>query len=227
MDSSIFMPEVYLYKTIKMILRLVREDYNSTTDKTKTILYHYFKKGVLDDSLNLETFDYYTQAINLFTQKKEVEVYMGYNMEVAAMGCVHILLPSESMKPLTIGSDQNYKDPIVSLNEAEEEVVQNVYTQVFDTTYQLMCTSENTFEVLLIYNILKGGMLSLIDHMELLGFRDPKFGGQDINIQSDLVPPHIFHRAFTVSFFYENSVPEIFKKKLIKNFTASGFPSEG
>lgn len=222
-NNAILMPDVIIYKTLKSIFNIVKKDYDDAPDKEKTILYDIFGKDENDNVLEFETFNYFNQAVEIFVLKQP-QINIGYNMEVSAMGCVHILLPSETGKDLNIGASENYQD----YDEDGEDVDGNpsrykeIYNQMYDTTYNLMITSENTFEVILIYNLLKASFIALNAHIELAGLRLPKVSGQDVNIQSDLVPTHIFHRSLMLNFQYECNVSDFFYKTMVRNFNITG-----
>lgn len=217
------MPEVLLYDTLNGIMKIIKEDW-ANNPKEETMLSHFFNLDENERPIKWESFNFFEQAEELFINQS-VNIFMGYNMEAAKTGCIHILLPSESGKPLSIGADEGSEDPVVTFDGMENEYQQAVFSNKFDANYQLLITSENTLEVILIYNFLKAVMLSLNPHLELAGLRDMKMGGQDINMQTDLVPTHIFHRAFTMTFWYEVFVPSVFRKRLIKNFASTGIIS--
>lgn len=216
---SILMPEIVLYNTIKSIFNIVKDDFKEQQNEKDSILYHFFKGDDNREELQLESFNYYEQAKDLFLRNNSVNVSIGYNMEVASLASVHIMLPSESGRPLGLGADENY---IGYAEQTRENIEQAILTEVFDANYNLIITSVNTLEVLLIYNFLKASFVSLYSHIELSGLRLPKLSGQDIQLQPDLVPPNIFHRGLGISFVYEMHVPDIMRKRLIKNFKITG-----
>ncbi len=222
-SNGLIMPEVLLYDTLNGIMKLIKEDWVNNP-KEETMLSHFFNKDENERLIKWETFNFFTQAEELFINQS-VQVFLGYNMEVAKTGCIHILLPSETGNPLNIGADEGANDPEISTDDMANEYYQGRYTKRFNATYQLMITSENTFEVILIYNFLKACFISLNAHLELAGIRDIKIGGADVNLDSSQIPTHIFHRAFTVSFWYDVSVPSIFRKRLIKTFASTGIIS--
>jgi hypothetical protein len=222
-NNAIIMPEVILYKSLKSIFEIVKKDYNDNVDKEKTLLYSLFGKDENGDLLNFEEFEYFKQSIETFVLKTP-QVNLGYNLEVANLGCVHILLPAENGSPLSIGGDEGY---VPNQVDEAQGIFREVFAQKFDTTYNLLISSENTFEVVLIYNLLKASFLALNAHFELAGLRLPKVSGQDLNVDSNLVPTHIFHRSLMVNFFYELIVPNFFYRSLVKEFTISGIANNG
>ena len=217
-SPAILMPEIVLYNTINSILDIVRSDFNNN-QLQDTILFHYFGKTECGDNVNWETFNYLEQAKELFVNKNKIQVNLGYNMSVSDIACIHIMLPSETGQPLGIGADENY---IGYQENKHSDTMQAIFTEMFDATYNLIITSESTMEVLLIYNFLKASFISLYTHIELSGLRLPKISGQDIQLQNDLVPPHIFHRSLGLNFKYEVHVPDILRKRMIKDFNITG-----
>lgn len=217
-SPAVLMPEVVIYKTLMAMFSIVRKDFEENPLED-TILHSYFGIDECGNPLQWESFNYFEQAKQLFIDNNKIQVNLGYNMEVSDVPCVHIMLPNESGRPFGIGADENY---LGSAAQQQAGVRQEIFTKLFDATYNLIITSENTLEVLLIYHFLKAAFISLHAHVELSGLRLPKISGQDIQLQSDLVPPHIFHRGFGLSFVYEVHVPDIMRKRMIKEFKVTG-----
>lgn len=217
---EVIMPEIIIYNTLNSIFQIVKDDFaeNSLED---TILYTFFGQDSNQKEVAWETFNYFDQAQELFINRG-VEITLGYNMETASMGCIHILLPQETGRPFSLGADENYQQNYVENVRPGQANYFPTYSMTYDSNYNLMITSDNTMEVLLIYNFIKASFIALNAHIELSGLRLPKFGGQDVNLQSDLVPPHIFHRSFNLSFFYEVIVPDLFSRRIIKKFKIAG-----
>src|ERR1035438_7103055 len=93
--EAIIMPDMILYKFLKSIFNIIKKDFQGQEDASKTILYSFFGKDEFGNDLEFETFNYFKQAKATFIVR-DINVYIGYNLETAAMGCVHILLPSET-----------------------------------------------------------------------------------------------------------------------------------
>jgi hypothetical protein len=113
-----------------------------------------------------------------------------------------------------IGADEGYINDM----ESDDTLHRGYFTQVYETTYQIMITSNNSAEVNIVYNILKSMLLMLNEHLELMGLRLPSLSGNDIVIQDDLTPVPIFHRVLNLSFTYEHVVPKLLKDVVAKNF---------
>lgn len=216
---SVILPEIVLYNSLKSILKVVKDDFHNN-QLEDTIIYACFAKDENGNNIQIENFNYLEQAIAIFANRdREMEISLGYNMQVSGQASIHILLPSEQGKSLLIGASENYQ-PNVARDNGNQIAEQ--FSNSYDATYQLMITSENSAEAILIYHFLKAVMLSLYYHFELSGLRDPKWSGQDVSIQQDLIPTHIFHRALGITFWYEVTIPNMITKKLISGLQITG-----
>lgn len=210
-------PEVIIYNLLNSILKLVKDDFAKESEED-TILYDFFAKGENNQDLAFENFNFLYQAKEIFIEKTP-SINIGYNLEVAAMPSVHILLPSENGNNLMIGADEGYQD---FKQKSDGTSFKKIFTQSFESVYNLLITSENSMQVIMLYNFLKYCLISLNAELELAGLRLPKLSGQDLNMQSNLIPTHIYHRSLLFSFLYEINVESLFYEKFIKNFKVTG-----
>lgn len=198
------LPEFVLFNLVKSAFSSLKAEYLGTPDKTTTLLYHMFHGS------SFEKFDYYEQAVELFTRIKThprcLETRLFFDASRAEMPTVHLSLPGESSGEDGIGVDEGYVDPI--FNEADQ-TYRPVYTRLFNASYNLIITSDNTFEVLVIYHALRAMIISMTDYISMNGLINMKLGGQDLQINSELVPVGIFFRAITIDVKYEVSIPKL------------------
>lgn len=213
---AIIIPEMIIYNFLNAFLKNIKEDLKNNDEKA-TILYTAFAVDECGNELNLENYKYYEQLKDIIL-KREVTVSLGYNLQVASQLAIHIILPGETGDHVTIGADEGYQEGF----HKDEDNFYETKTRKYNTSYNLMITSENSTEVILFYHLLKVMFLSCIDQLEFMGLRDPKDSGQDVTIQTDLVPPNIFHRVLSLSFFYEVTVRDFLAKAIIKNFKITG-----
>lgn len=218
-------PELILQYTIKSIVDLINEDWDSTEKKEDTILYDLFYKDDNGFPMVMNKFNYLDQAKSIFLRSsgdpRKLQVTVGYNIERNGLPTIHILLPQENESDKGIGMGAGYQPDFI---DEEEGIFSETFTNVFKSTYNLMITSDNSSEAILIYHALKNVLFSIFEHFELMGLRDPKFGGQDLQFNNDLVPPTVFHRNLLISFFYETTVKSILRQKLIKSLSIVGTP---
>ena len=217
MSQGILLPEFVIHKTLVAIVEMLRADLaEHAADDTQSLLYKILGTDEQGKPLQLNLYNVFKQAKKIIQTKNNLSVNFGYNQEVAQIISLHILLPSEQGK-MAIGVDEGYlSDDIVE--DGEKTRVQNYYTQMYDSTYQIMITSNNSAEVNVVYNILKSMLLMLVPQLELMGLRLPTLSGNDVVMQDDLVPVPLFHKVINLSFTYEHNVPQMVQQLVAKNF---------
>ena len=217
MSQGILLPEFVIHKTLVAIVKMLRSDLaEHAADDTQSLLYKILGTDEQGQPLQLNLYNVFKQAKKIIQTKNNLSVNFGYNQEVAQIISLHILLPSEQGK-MAIGADEGYlSDDIVE--DGEKTRVQNYYTQMYDATYQIMITSNNSAEVNVVYNILKSMLLMLVPQLELMGLRLPTLSGNDVVMQDDLVPVPLFHKVINLSFTYEHNVPQMVQQLVAKNF---------
>lgn len=219
---AILIPEIVLYNLLEAIFEAIRVDFHNHTDERDTLLYSYFG----DIKAHKNKYKWFDQAKDLFLREEDhprkIEVEMFFNSERARIPTVHITLPGEQATGDGIGVDEGYQ-------EAEfydkDLTFRHVRTRMFDAQYQILITSDNTLEVQMLYNFVRGMLISIFDKVELAGLRNPKLSGQDLRLDSSLIPEHIFVRALGIHCQYEVDVPEYFTSEMIANILASGKPT--
>lgn len=214
----LIIPEVIFQKLINQMIKVIKDDYNSKTNKPETLLYVMFKEDDYGEEVKLDDMEFYKSAIDLFVtanleRSRNLEVSIGYNLNRQGCPTIHVMLPNESPGLAGIGANEGYEDHII---DQQRRMRIPVYTGSTQVTYNLIITSENMNEVLIIYHWLKAMSLSMTYQFELRGFKNVVFGGSDLNISEDLVPPNIFHRNFNVSFTYDFSSPDVLNESFAR-----------
>lgn len=218
MSQGILLPEFVIQRTLVTIVKMLRDDLEENKgDETKSLLYKILGLDEQGQALKLNLYDVFKQAKKIVQTKQNLSVNFGYNQEVANIISMHILLPSEQGS-MTIGADEGYLEDDVFDDDGNKIGVQQYYTQTYESTYQIMITSNNSAEVNVVYNILKSMLLMLVPHLELMGLRLPTLSGNDIVMQDDLVPVPIFHKVLNLSFKYEHNVPKLTQERIAKQF---------
>lgn len=218
MSQGILLPELVIHRTLVTIVKMLRDDLEENRgDETQSLLYKILGVDERGQSLKLNLYDVFKQAKKIVQTEQNLSVNFGYNQEVANIISMHILLPSEQGS-MTIGADEGYLEDDILDGNGNKIGVQQYYTQTYESTYQIMITSNNSAEVNVVYNILKSMLLMLVPHLELMGLRLPTLSGNDIVMQDDLVPVPIFHKVLNLSFKYEHNVPKLTQERIAKQF---------
>lgn len=216
-------PEVILYNFLKAIIAVVNDDYNAATNKNESILGLFFETDDYENPIVINTFNFFNSAVGILIKNvdsvRKLTINLGYNLERLATPTIHILLPTENPGGFTgIGQGEGYSqedfDPITGISSL-------THTSTYNATYNLMITSDNSTEVLVIYNFLKGMFEMFYQQLELMGLRLSEQSGADIQFDSSFVPPNIFHRNFILNFKYESSYKKLFTGNTITKVEAA------
>jgi len=212
-------PEFIIFSFIESLLDYVKKDIRDNTDKTKTIIYYLF------NDTKFQNFDFYKSALEFLTREadhpRQIQVRMGFDSSRASLPTIHITLPSERSGQQGLGLDEGYEDNEVDITEGKESPI---YIRTYDCQYSLILTSENVLEITLLYNLLKGLLISSLDILELNGLRNIKLSGQDMQLSENIVPVNVFARGLMLDFFYEVFVKKLLPNNLINHLTFQGTP---
>lgn len=202
-------PELTLNQTLKAFKGALVEDL-TTQPKEQTILYDFYG-GVIDNGI-----DYFEQAEELFSRGKdnerEVQIRGTYERDKSSLPSVFITLPSEESGSANgIGFDRGFKSP--EFNEDLGEISE-FNSRSFNTTYDLIITSNSTLEVKLLYYTFRSLLISLIDEFELSGFQNLVISGGDLEPDAE-VTPIVYRRVIRLNFMYTDDIRVFTKNKLI------------
>jgi hypothetical protein len=235
MDQLVVIPEFILFNIINRCLNYLRTDYANQTDKNLSFL------NMVLNGNSIERYDLATQAKKVFIDNDEtndrfLEVHMMFNMQREGLPTIHLTLPSEQTQTggNGIGSDEGYKDPVcIDTTYNDDETIKEngwaapVYTRRFQSTYNIVITSDNSNEVILIYHTLRALLISLIPSISLEGLENVAFGGQDVQLYQGMANKNMYIRAISVTLQYDTSAPNIFHKNFVNDMTAKGKLIEG
>jgi hypothetical protein len=231
----ITIPEYILLDHVEKAIKYLRDDYAAQTDPDKSYL-----RRVLYDN-RIQRYDLIEQAESVFIQEidnpRYLEVDLMWNMQRDGLPTIHITLPSEQthVGGNGIGTDEGYRENIFEESVYDEETnelitqgsITPIYTRRYQSVYNIVITSDNSNEVILIYHTLRALLISLIRSLSEAGLQNIAFGGQDVQLYGGIVPKNIYMRAITVSLQYETSALSIFPQPLFNNLIANGVPVNG
>lgn len=220
-------PEVIIEKGLNDFLIFLNEDIKKINDgeTNKSWLFNLLKNE--DDSLiKFDNYEFFKQSLTVFKQKesdKNLSINIGYNLKRAELPTIHILMPSDNVISKGIGERIGYQE-----NKNIGDETSEIMSELTNSNYFLLITSPNINEVLLIYYVIKAGLIAMFEYYEQSGFNNVMIGGADVQIQPDLVPAHIFHRSMSLTFSYDFNVPSLKFQKIIRgtNLKPTGIPIE-
>lgn len=217
-NDLIKVPEFLIFDTLKNILKYIKDDYTEAVNKNDSFLLQ-----IIHD-LGLQRYKYDKQAIAVFVKESDdpraLTVEMMLNMKKIGPPTIHVTVPSDSNAQNAIGGSQNSFQDIVYYEGTKE--YRNTFSRRLRTTLSLVITSDNSNEVVLIYHIVRALLISLQNHLALLGLENLTFGGQDLSLMSDKIPPNMYFRALNLGIEYQTSSLDLSKQRYFIDILADG-----
>lgn len=210
---AIIIPEIILINIVDSLLNKVKVDFEENQNNntpTQSLLYCYF------NGLTHYKKDYYIEAVDLFTREvghpRIIDTRLFFDAGRAIIPTIHITMPSDQtgQNSLSFGESGSH------VKAREDGSYSNIYERRFDSQYQIVCTSDNHSEVLLMYHLLRAGMISVSDTISFEGLENLKISGQELKINPEIAPNHIFMRSLSVTFSYNVEVPVWWTNDLIQ-----------
>ena len=186
-----------------------------TTDKENTLLWDMFGDLEFD---NMNYFDVMANIlINRYnSEKRKLTINLGYDQARVNFPIISILLPNEENNPKFTGKTSDRR---VYGNQ-----VADILHNAFDSVYNLLITSNNQNEVIVVYNFLKVIILAGQNQFQLKGLQNPYVSGRDITMDTEINPMMLFHRTVGLSIFYESEMREIATFEGANNANFTGIP---
>jgi len=180
------LPEIQIKKLLDFFINQVSEKY----------LYQLFGEYTLDD------YSFYDNARKIFLRKQEsdrlIQTHIFFNHDRAHLPTIHLNLPSENM-----GGDNGVDwDFDLQKSRCEDNIVYKVAPRSYGGKFNLIFTSSNTFEVLIMYYVIKSMIQGNIGLVEENGLRNVKVSGSDIIFNEGFMPQSIYSRALTLDCIY-------------------------
>ncbi len=208
-------PDIQLHNIMKSCLSALRSDFKAnSSNESETILYYLLNSNEVEDT---GKFNWYSQAVEIFINRdkdhpKFLDTRLFFDRERAAIPTIHIMLSGESKGHDGMGFDLGYK-PEQVIGDSQR----SVFNRQFDINANIIVTSDNTFETVIIYTVMKAMMISIVNHIMMKGFINPVISGRDITLSQEIAPNGIFARTINFSAGYEQSVPEVVLNKIVSS----------
>lgn len=219
---AIIIPDIILLNTLEAILKLIRVDYESYIDKTKSYLYR-----ILENNTILQRYNFYEQAKTVFIgeddSSRKLDVFMFFNKERSSIPTIHLMLDNEITGENALSISQGFQETI--FNDVDS-TYREVYSRRFDTEHQILITSNNANEVLLIYHYLRAFLIPIFDHLNASGLENCKLNGRDLNLDQNILP-NVYSRTIGISYSYDVNVQKLFDDVQISSLIFNSMQSLG
>lgn len=198
-------PEIQIKKLLDFFISKIDEKY----------LYRVF------EDLSLDGYDFAENAKAIFLKggeaERHVETHLFFNFNRANLPTIHLNLPSESM-----GGDNGLMWGVEDMEAVCEQSSFKITDKTYNSKFNLIFTSSNTFEVLIMYYVIKSMIQGNIELLENNGLRNAKISGSDIIFNEGFMPQGIYSRAISLDCIYTFRGISINEITPITNVTFNG-----
>lgn len=207
----IIIPEVKIYNILFTLIKAIRIDFQNKPEK-ESLLYKFFNDA------SLEKHDYYKIAKDIFLSKKGekqryLDIKIFFDRSRAEMPTIHISQPGEQPANDSIGMGEGD----YNVETFDENTISPSFNKRFNATYNIIFTSSNPIETIVMYHTMKAMLLSYYELLYANGLEKPSFGGQDLLLNESLVPNHIHIKSLSLTLDYELTVPSALNLQQIFN----------
>jgi len=197
----ILMPEQRLKALMDYYLDSINEEY----------LFDLFGGQTFGDG-----YDYFTNAKTIFLKTnddpRKVVSNIFFNRDRQGLPTIHIALNQDILGE---GNGLGF-DPSTEIDELDE-TYKDTYTRTYSSRFNIICTSDNTFEVLIVYNVLRALFQGNPQLLQKAGLTNAKLTGNDMILTDYLMPSTIYARGLILDCLYEITVPSLKKNNCIKD----------
>ncbi len=212
-------PEVTLKAFIDVMLDLIRTNYDDAVDKTTTFLY----KAL--EGLETGNYVFLDEAVKIFVRDDDdpriIDTRLLYDHKRASIPTIHVTVPGEIPFSDGIGMDRGYVDNLATGDPQTATSMTEFLTRTYNTKFNLVITGSNSFEVILITQILKSALIVNFMSLEYNGFRNPKIYAMDLKA-NDQIAPSAYARILVLDTFYELNVPNFDEISVVNSITFTG-----
>lgn len=223
-------PEFVLCTMLNRTFDFLRAEYDGQSDKTKSLIYA-LTAGPQGNLIgNLDRIKYYDEIVAILSKKKNekrfLEVELMFNMKSETPPNIYISLPAEQPGQNGIGLDQGAQLPVIIEDpETYQGTWQATYTRRKNVTYNLVITSDNSNETIVLYHFIHAILLSLNGILDVgYGFENQRVSGGEVHPYADLVPKNIFTRVVSLYFEYDMASIDFTQYPLINQVVFIGTP---
>jgi len=212
MEATII-PEVVLYNLITGMVNHVSADLESHSTDPENSFIGRMLMGIKDHK-----HDYFIEAQSLFSRRddnpRKIRTRLFFDAQEAHIPTIHVTMPQENSGQNSLGAGEYGHEDYTYTNSLNNEE-SPARERRFDTNYQILITSDNHREVLIIYHIVRGMLISALSEVNIAGLENPRLGGQDIRTNENIIPSSIFMRGISLQCSYDVLVPRFFSSQQI------------
>lgn len=213
-------PILKVKKFVDLLIEFVKTDYDTKTDKTKSFLYR-----VLSDNVD-EGWDFYQNGVAIFTRdgddSRQLATRLMFDRSRAGLPTIHVREPAKN-KGLFDGI--GFFDDQIVINESVgldindipiPSTISSTARKTFNSTFDIMITSGNSLECVLIQEVLESAMLASFDSLTIPFFELIDFSSKELMMTDDMERNQLFIKSITLQIGYQkDGIPKLYTEENI------------
>jgi len=202
-------PILKIKKFVDLLLAFIKVDYDNAVDKEDSFLFR-----VLGDEQD-EGWNFYENAIEIFTRSgsdnRKLETRLMFDRSRAGMPTIHIREPAKNKgKTDSIGflGDDYFINP--------DDSVSDTVRKSFSSKFELMITSGNSLECVMIQEVIESAMLASYETLTFPWFDLIDWTSRELMINDELERSGLFIRSIGLNIDYvKSNIPKLYTEKNI------------
>lgn len=214
-------PILKVKKFIDLLIEFIKTDYESKTDKTKSFLYR-----VLSDNTS-DGWDFYQNGIEIFVRgeddKRKLETRLMFDRSRAGLPTIHVREPAKnkgSYDGIGFFDDQiviNESTGLDDQNQPLPSTISSTARKTFSSQFDIMITSGNSLECVLIQEVLESAMLASLDTLTIPFFELVDFTSKELMMSDETERNQLFIKSITLNIQYQkDGIPKLYTEDNIK-----------
>lgn len=214
-------PILKVKKFVDLLIEFVKTDYEDKTDKTKSFLYR-----VLSDNTS-DGWDFYQNGIEIFVRgeddKRKLETRLMFDRSRAGLPTIHVREPAKnkgSFDGIGFFDDEivvNESTGLDDQNQPLPSTISSTARKTFSSQFDIMITSGNSLECVLIQEVLESAMLASLDTLTIPFFELVDFTSKELMMSDETERNQLFIKSITVQIGYQkDGIPKLYTEENIK-----------
>lgn len=214
-------PILKVKKFVDLLIEFVKTDYEEKTDKTKSFLYR-----VLSDNTS-DGWDFYQNGIEIFVRgendKRKLETRLMFDRSRAGLPTIHVREPAKnkgSYDGIGFFDDQivvNESTGLDNQNQPLPSTISSTARKTFSSQFDIMITSGNSLECVLIQEVLESAMVASLDTLTIPFFELVDFTSKELMMSDETERNQLFIKSITLNIQYQkDGIPKLYTEDNIK-----------
>jgi len=202
-------PILKVKKFVDLLLEFIKTDYEGATDKSNSFL-----SRILSDNTD-NGWDFFSNGVEIFTRNgddnRTIETRLMFDRSRANLPTIHVREPAKN---------KGQYDGIGFFGEDiytnEDSSVSSTARKTFSSQFELMITSGNSLECVLIQEVIESAMLASFDSLTINLFELVDFSSKELMMNMELERNMLFMKSINLTIQYSKEhIPKLYTEQNI------------